>query len=93
MVVSDLVIAETHHALKFLYEIEPADIRPCLQQMLASGLIQPEPSSAVLADLTEKPGKAALVDRLIQARHEADGLTTWTLDKAQARIGKSSYSG
>ena len=62
-------------------------------EMLVSGLIQPKPDSVVLAALTGKPGKAALVDRLIQARHEADGLTTWTLDKAQARIGKSSYSG
>ena len=93
VVVSDLVIAEAYHALKFHYEIDPADIRQGLQQMLASGLIQPEPGSAVLATLAGKPGKAGFIDRLIQARYEADGLTTWTLDKAQAKIGKSSYIG
>ena len=93
VVVSDLVIAEAYHALKFHYEIDPADIRQGLQQMLASGLIQPEPGSAVLAALAGKPGKAGFIDRLIQARYEADGLTTLTLDKAQAKIGKSSYIG
>lgn len=93
VVVSDVVIAEAYHALKFHYEIESAAIRASMQQMLASGLIQPEPGSAVLATLAGKPGKAGFVDRLIQARYEADGLTTWTLDKAQAKIGKSAYIG
>ena len=32
VVVNDLVIVETYHALKFHDEIDPADIRPCLQR-------------------------------------------------------------
>jgi predicted nucleic acid-binding protein len=93
VVVSDLVVAETYHALKFHYDIDPADIRQGLQQMLSSGMVQPETGSALLTTLAGKPGKAGFVDRLIQARYESDGLTTWTLDKAQAKIGKSTYIG
>lgn len=86
--VSDLVIAETYYALKFHYGSALEDIRRSLLAMLTSGLIQPEPGSAVLAVLQSKiGGKAGFVDRLIQARYEADGLTTLTLDRAQAKLG------
>ncbi len=92
VVVSDLVIAEAYHALKYHYEISPAEIRKGMLEMLTSGLVQPEPGSAVLAVLTEKAsGKAGFVDRLIQARYEADGMTTWTMDKAQSKIGRTDY--
>lgn len=94
VIVSDLVIAEAYHALKFHYELDPADIRRALLAMLTSGLVQAETGSAALAVLQAKsPGKAGLVDRLIQARYEADGMTTLTLDKAQAKIGRSEFIG
>jgi predicted nucleic-acid-binding protein len=94
VIVSDLVIAEAYHALKYHYEIEPADIRQALLGMLTSGLVQAEPGSAALAVLTEKAaGKAGFVDRLIQARYDADGLTMWTMDKAQAKLGRTTFIG
>jgi predicted nucleic-acid-binding protein len=94
VLVSDLVIAETYHALKHHYEIEPADISCALRAMFTSGLAQPESGSAVLAVLqTKTTGKAGFVDRLIQARYEADGVTTLTLDKAQAKIGRTELIG
>lgn len=92
--VSDLVIAEAYHALRHHYSFDPADIRRGLLAMLTSGMVQHERGSAVLSVLQAKmPGKAGFVDRLIQARYETDGMTTLTLDKAQARIGKTEFIG
>ena len=89
VIVSDLVIAEAYYALKYHYGSAPEDVRKSLLAMLTSGLIQQEPGSAVLAVLQSKVGgKAGFVDRLIQARYEADGLTTLTLDRAQAKLGR-----
>jgi predicted nucleic-acid-binding protein len=52
-------------------------------------LLDPEPGSGVLAVLQSKlSGKAGFVDRLIHARCEVDGLTTLTLDRAQAKLGR-----
>ena len=94
VIVSDLVIAEAYHALKHHYDLEPCAIRQALLAMLTSGMVQPEPGSAVLSVLQEKkPGKAGFVDRLIQAHYEIDGVTTLTLDKAQAKIGRSEFIG
>lgn len=94
VVVSDLVISEAYFALKFHYDFESADICAALLAMLTSGLVQPEPGSAALAVLQARiPGKAGFVDRLIQARYEADGMTTLTLDKAQAKIGRTEFIG
>ena len=94
VMVSDLVVAEAYHALKYHYEIESAAIRHALLEMLTSGLVQPEPGSAVLAVLQARTaGKAGFVDRLIQARYEADGMTTLTFDKAQAKIGRTEFIG
>lgn len=94
VIASDLVIAEAYHALKYHYEVDPAEIRRVLLAMLVSGLVQPEPGSGVLSVLQMKAaGKAGFVDRLIQARYEVDGMTTLTLDKAQAKIGRSEFIG
>ncbi len=87
--VSDMVIAEAYNALKFHYGSASEDIRSSLLAMLTSGLIHPEPGSGVLAVLQSKlSGKAGFVDRLIHARCEVDGLTTLTLDRAQAKLGR-----
>jgi predicted nucleic-acid-binding protein len=94
VIVSDLVIAEAYYALKHHYALDAAHIRRGLLAMLTSGMVQPEPGSAVLAVLQAKvPGKAGFVDRLIQARYESDGRTTLTLDKAQAKIGNTELLG
>lgn len=94
VIVSDLVIAEAYHALKHHYDLDPGDIRQALLGMLTSGMVQPEPGSAVLSVLQDKKaGKAGFVDRLIQAHYEIDGLTTLTLDKAQTRMGRTEFIG
>ena len=94
IVASDLVIAEAWYALKHHYEFEPAEVRVALLAMLTSGLVQPEPGSAVLSVLQSNAGgKAGLVDRLIQARYQADGLTTLSLDRAQAKLGRARFIG
>lgn len=94
VIVSDLVIAEAYHALKHHYDLVPSHIRQALLAMLTSGMIQPEPGSAVLSVLQEKkPGKAGFVDRLIQAHYEIDGITTLTLDRAQTKMGRTEFIG
>lgn len=94
VIVNDVVIAETYYALKYHYEIDTLQVRQAMLAMLTSGLIHAEPGSAVLSVLQSKAaGKAGFVDRLIQARYAADGLTTLTLDKAQAKIGKAEFIG
>lgn len=90
VMVSDLVIAEAYHTLKYHYAYDPADIRKVLTTMLTSGLVQPEIGSAALAVLqSPEPGKAGFVDRLIQARYRLDGMTTLTLDKTQAKLANA----
>jgi len=94
VVACDAAVSEAYAALKYHYDLDPADIRQSLLAMFASGLVSPEPGSAALAVLQSKAGgKAGFVDRLIQARYEADGMTTLTVDKAQARLGRSEYIG
>jgi predicted nucleic-acid-binding protein len=94
VVVSDLVVAEAYHALKYHYEFAPAEIRHGLLAMLTSGMVQPEPGSAVLAVLQAKEaGKAGFVDRLIHAHYGTDGKTTLTFDKAQSKFGKTELIG
>jgi predicted nucleic-acid-binding protein len=94
VIVSDLVIAETYYALKYHYDLEPNDIRQALFAMLTSGMVQPEPGSAVLSVIQDKkPGKAGFVDRLIQAHYESDGITTLTLDKAQSKMSRTEFIG
>ncbi len=94
VIASDVVIAEGYYALKYHYQCEPAAIRSSLIAMLTSGLIKPEPGSAVLDVLESKgTGKSGFVDRLIQARYERAGLTTLTVDKAQSRLGKAAFVG
>jgi predicted nucleic-acid-binding protein len=94
VVASDLVIAEAWYALKLHYELDPAEVRVAILAMLTSGLVQPEPGSAVLSVLQSNAGgKAGFVDRLIQARYEAIGLTTLSLDKAQAKLGRVEFIG
>ncbi len=94
VVASDLVIAEAYHALKYHYEIAPADIRRSLVSMLTSGLVQPELGSAVLEVLTaRRVGKAGLVDRMIQASYGSHGRTTLTCDKEQSKLGNTELIG
>lgn len=94
VIASDVVIAEGYYALKYHYQCEPAAIRSSLTAMLTSGLVKPEPGSAVLDVLQAKgTGKSGFVDRLMQARYDQAGLITLTVDKAQSRLGKAEFIG
>jgi len=94
VIVSDMVLAEAYHALKYHYDIESKAIRQALLHMLSSGMVQAETGSAALAVLSEKlSSKAGFVDHLIQARYHADQRSTWTLDKAQAKLGNAEFIG
>ncbi len=89
VVASDSVVAEAWYALKLHYELDPAEVRAAVLAMLTSGLVQSEPGSAVLSVLRSSAGgEAGFVDRLIQARYQAAGLTTLSMDKAQAKWGR-----
>jgi predicted nucleic-acid-binding protein len=94
VVASDLVIAQTWHALQDHYKLQEAAVREALLAMLASGLVQLEPGSGAGAALREKGAKkVGFVDRLIRARGEAAGRVTLTLDRAQGRLGRAEYIG
>lgn len=94
VIVSDLVLAEVHYALKYHYGHESSEIRKAMLAMLTSGLVRPEPGSSALWVLQQPSGgKAGFVDRLICHRYEADELVTLTVDKAQSKRCKSEYLG
>ena len=94
VVASDLVLAETWHALQHHYDFEEAAMREALLAMLATGLVELEPGSGAGAALRERGSKrVGFVDRLIRARDEAGGRLTLTLDRAQARMGRAEYIG
>jgi len=83
--VTDLVIAETYHALQHHYRVPREEVIGLLHQLLTSGVVLPDPPE-VLAALNEASGAAGLVDRLIHARHRARGHVTLTLDARQAAL-------
>jgi predicted nucleic-acid-binding protein len=90
VMVSDVVVAEAYHALKYHYALDPTDIRKALTTTLTSGLVQLEPGSAALTVLQSTGNSGAgFVDRLIHARYRLDGVTTLTFDKTQAKLGNT----
>lgn len=84
VVVTDLVLAEAYFALHYHYGIPKQEARSHLRRMARSGIVALSPPEAVWA-LDESTG-AGLVDRLIHARHRAEGAVTLTLDKKMAAL-------
>lgn len=85
VLVSDIVIAETFHALRHHYDIPEHAVRTQLTAFLTSGLVTVDPPDAVQA--LGSDGGAGLVDRLILYRYrERRATTTLTFDRAQARL-------
>jgi predicted nucleic acid-binding protein len=84
VLVSDLVAAETYHALHYHYAVPKAEARALLRRFLDAGLVtlDPEASLAVFAPA----GGAGLVDRLIHARYRSLGAVTLTFESRQARL-------
>jgi predicted nucleic acid-binding protein len=84
VVVSDLVIAETYHALQHHYAVPKTRARAILRRFVGSGIVGLEPQAAFNA--LEVAGGAGLVDRLIHLRYRSLGAITLTFERRQGSL-------
>lgn len=85
VVVTDLVVAETYHALHHHYGIPKDQALALLNRVLTSGVVRPEPPE-LPATLAGAGGGAGVVDRMIHLRHRRSGGITVTFDRQQAAL-------
>lgn len=87
MVVSDLVVAESYHALQFHYGVPKKEAVAALRRMFADGEIESLGAAAEVLDTgglaSAKPG---LVDRLILGGYIATGGSMVTFEKAAGKL-------
>jgi predicted nucleic acid-binding protein len=83
VVVCDLVVIETYHALHHHYGVPRPEARALLRRFLVSGVAHPEPVEMVPA-LTATG--AGLADRVIHARYRGLGAITLTFDRRQGDL-------
>ncbi|MDH4046101.1 MAG: PIN domain-containing protein [Gemmatimonadota bacterium] len=83
VVVCDLVVIETYHALHHHYGVPQSEARALLQRFLVSGVVHPEPGEIVPA-LTATG--AGLADHVIHARYRGLGAVTLTFDRRQGNL-------
>ena len=84
ILVTDLVIAETYHALHHHYGMPRQETRALLERFVSSGIVKLDPETSLPA-LAQATG-AGLVDRLIHARHRALAAVTLTFDRRHAQL-------
>ncbi len=84
IVVTDLAIAETYHALQHHYGVPKDEARELLRRFVDSGVVVPEPPAATT--VLVQSGGAGLVDQLIHARHRGRGAVTLTFERKQAQL-------
>ena len=84
LVVTDLAIDESYHALHHHYGMPKPQARALLERFVASGIVRLDPQSSLPA-LAHATG-AGLVDRLIHARHRALAAITLTFDRRHAQL-------
>jgi len=84
LLVTDLAIAETYHALHYHYGMPKPETRALLERFVASGIVRLDPESSLPA-LAHATG-AGLVDRLIHVRHRALAAITLTFDRRHAQL-------
>ena len=84
VVVSDIVIAETYHALQHHYAVPKAQARAILRRFVRSGIVRLEPQAGF--DALEVAGGAGLVDRLIHLRYRSLGAITLTFERRQGSL-------
>lgn len=84
IVVTDLAVAETYHALQYHYGVPKEEARELLRRFVDSGVVAPDPPSAT--SVLAESGGAGLVDRLIHARHRGRGAVTLTFERKQAQL-------
>lgn len=84
VIVTDLVLAEAYFALHHHYGLAKEEARSHLRRMASSGIVTIVPPEAVFA--LEPSTGAGLADRLIHARHRAEGAITLTFDKKMSTL-------
>lgn len=84
VLVTDLAIAESYHALHYHYGVPKKAALDLLERFLASGVVELDPATS-LPVLAERGG-AGLVDRLIHARHRRRGAVTLTFEQRQSKL-------
>jgi predicted nucleic acid-binding protein len=84
VIVTDLVLAEAYFALHYHYGIAKEEARSHLRRMAGSGIVTVSPPEAVWA--LDASAGAGLADRLIHARHRAEGVATLTFDRKMAAL-------
>ncbi len=84
ILVTDLCIAESYHALQCHYEVPKEEARRMLHSFVTSGIVDLAPPCCVPA-LAPSQG-AGLVDRMIHARHRQEGASTLTFDRRQGSL-------
>lgn len=85
IVVTDLVLAETYHALRHHYGVPELEACASLERLLTSGVVACDPPKIEAAFAHAARG-IGLVDRLIHARHQALTANTLTFDAAFAKL-------
>ena len=80
VLISDLVLAEAFHALRYHYEVPEFEVRARLADFVESGLALLEPAAGVRA--LRSRGGAGLMDRMIHERYLS--LDAVTLNKRRA---------
>ncbi|MBI4419984.1 MAG: PIN domain-containing protein [Gemmatimonadetes bacterium] len=84
VVVADLALAETYHALHYHYAMPKDGARALLSRFLESGVVDPDPAGA--RQVVAARGGAGLVDRLIHQRYRDLGAVTVTFERRQGRL-------
>lgn len=84
VVVTDLVAAETYHALRHHYGMPEGEARLLLRRFLEAGVVQPDPRR--MLEAFGDGGGSGLLDRLVHIRYREAGATTLTFDRQQAQL-------
>jgi predicted nucleic acid-binding protein len=84
VVVTDLAVGEAYYALHYHYGVPKPEARDLLLRFVSSGVVRLSPESSLEA--LAPSGGAGLMDRLIHARHRAEGAVTLTFERRQSRL-------
>lgn len=88
--ISDLVVAETYFALRHHYDVPPAEALRALFALLSDPRVRGTGvARAVLADTAAQSSARSnpgLIDRLIHADYDREGLPVLTFDRPLARL-------
>ena len=83
--VSDLVVAESYHALVHHYRVPHPEAVHALQRLVSGAQVRATGAARQVLDANVKT-ESGFVDRLIHADYDAVGLATATFDRRMARL-------